>query len=99
MEMISADVARQRRAEVNVHHGTQEGELLTLERIAGTTLVSAVDEFEDANHLRYYERMTDLQYPIGRFTFPDSTTPAQRQAWIHEIARTPRELRNAIASL
>jgi uncharacterized damage-inducible protein DinB len=43
--------------------------------------------------------MADLQYPIGRFTFPDSTTPEQRQIWIREIARAPRELRNAIASL
>jgi DinB family protein len=43
--------------------------------------------------------MTDLQYPIGRFTFPQSTTAEQRQAWIREIARTPQELRAAVAHL
>ena len=43
--------------------------------------------------------MTDLQYPIGRFSFPESTTAAQRQAWIREIARTPRDLRAAVAGL
>jgi len=43
--------------------------------------------------------MTDLQYPIGRFTFPESTTAERRQAWIQEIARAPRELRAAVAGL
>jgi uncharacterized damage-inducible protein DinB len=43
--------------------------------------------------------MADLQYPIGRFSYPDSTTPEQRQAWILEIARAPRELRAAVAGL
>jgi len=43
--------------------------------------------------------MPDLQYPIGRFTFPESTTAEQRQAWIQEIARAPRELRAAVAGL
>lgn len=43
--------------------------------------------------------MTDLQYPIGRFTLPQSTTAEQRQAWIREIARTPQELRAAVAHL
>jgi hypothetical protein len=43
--------------------------------------------------------MADLQYPIGRFTFPDATTAEQRQAWIREIARAPRELRAAVAGL
>jgi uncharacterized damage-inducible protein DinB len=43
--------------------------------------------------------MSDLQYPIGRFTFPESTTAEQRQTWIQEIARAPQELRAAVAGL
>ena len=43
--------------------------------------------------------MADLQYPIGRFTFPESSTAEQRQQWIREIARAPQELRAAVASL
>jgi len=43
--------------------------------------------------------MVDLQYPIGRFSFPESTTAEQRQEWICEIARTPEELRAAVADL
>ena len=43
--------------------------------------------------------MADLQYPVGRFTFPESATTEQRQSWIREIARTPREMRAAVASL
>ena len=39
--------------------------------------------------------MTDLQYPVGRFVLPEVTTAGQRQAWIHEIAATPQELRAA----
>ena len=103
MEMISANVPRQGRAEVNVRNRTQERELPILERVAGTALIPAVVEFEDTHHLgimkRYYEAMTDLQYPIGRFTFPESTTAEQRQAWIREIARTPQEMRAAVAGL
>ncbi len=43
--------------------------------------------------------MTDLSYPIGRFSFPDSSTPAQRQQWIAEIAEAPARLRAAVAGL
>lgn len=43
--------------------------------------------------------MADLQYPIGRFSFPDSTTAEERQAWIREIARAPQELRAAVVAL
>ena len=32
-------------------------------------------------------------YPIGKFTFPQSTTPAQREQWISEIAETPAKMR------
>ena len=44
VEMIPPNVPRQRRAEVNVLDSTQEGELLILERIAGTPLIPAVVE-------------------------------------------------------
>jgi len=43
--------------------------------------------------------MADLQYPIGRFSFPDSTTSPEREAWIREIARAPKELRAAVERL
>ena len=43
--------------------------------------------------------MADLQYPIGRFSFPDSTTAEERQTWIQEIARAPQDLRAAVARL
>jgi uncharacterized damage-inducible protein DinB len=43
--------------------------------------------------------MGDLQYPIGRPSFPASTTTEERQVWIHEIARVPQELRAAVAGL
>jgi hypothetical protein len=48
---------------------------------------------------RYDESMKDLQYPIGRFSFPESSTPEERQTWIREIARTPQDLRAAVAGL
>jgi DinB superfamily len=41
----------------------------------------------------------DLRYPIGKFSFPELTTPQQREHYIREIADTPRELREAAASL
>jgi len=44
MVMISANVARKRRAEVNVLDRTQKGELLLLKRIAGATLIPAIVE-------------------------------------------------------
>ena len=43
--------------------------------------------------------MTDLRYPIGKFSFPELTTPEQRAAHIREIADAPRELRAAAAGL
>jgi uncharacterized damage-inducible protein DinB len=43
--------------------------------------------------------MADLRYPIGKFSFPQSTTPEQRLQWIAEIAGTPRALRAAIKGL
>ena len=43
--------------------------------------------------------MEDLQYPIGRPSFPASTTTEERRVWIREIARAPLELRAAVAAL
>ena len=43
--------------------------------------------------------MTDLRYPIGPFSFPDASTTADRARWIDEIARTPAEMRAAVAGL
>jgi hypothetical protein len=41
----------------------------------------------------------DSKYPIGRFSFPDSTTAEQRQAWIAEIGEAPAQLRVAVKGL
>ncbi|HEY7337416.1 MAG TPA: putative metal-dependent hydrolase [Bryobacteraceae bacterium] len=43
--------------------------------------------------------MDKLRYPIGSFSFPESTTPGERSAWIEEIAKAPSHLREAIAGL
>ena len=43
--------------------------------------------------------MTDLQYPVGKFSFPEAITAAQRAAFIRELAQAPRELRAAASSL
>lgn len=42
---------------------------------------------------------SDLQYPIGRFTWPASLSPAERKTAIEAIAQTPSALRSAIAGL
>ena len=42
---------------------------------------------------------SDSRYPIGRFSFPPSITPAQRRLWIAEIADAPMKLRAAVADL
>jgi uncharacterized damage-inducible protein DinB len=41
----------------------------------------------------------DARYPIGKFSFPASTTPEQRRLWIDEIAAAPGCLRAAVAHL
>jgi hypothetical protein len=41
----------------------------------------------------------DLSYPIGKFSFPPSTTPEQRRLWIDEIAAAPQHLRAAVDGL
>ena len=43
--------------------------------------------------------MTDLQYPVGRFTKPTTLTPAQRAECIEQIAAAPGLLRRAVAGL
>src|ERR1700686_2626318 len=41
----------------------------------------------------------DLSYPIGKFSFPDSTTAEQREGWIADSAATPANMRTAVANL
>jgi hypothetical protein len=43
--------------------------------------------------------MDDLKYPIGRFKAPASTTPADRDRFIGEIAQAPAQLRSAVKGL
>lgn len=43
--------------------------------------------------------MPDLQYPVGRFSFPSSSTPAERELWLSQLAAAPRLLREAALSL
>ena len=43
--------------------------------------------------------MEDLRYPIGKFSFPESSTAAQRELWRKEIAEAPEKLHAAIAGL
>jgi len=43
--------------------------------------------------------MSDLQYPIGKFSVQGEITPARREGWIVEIAETPAQLRSAIHGL
>jgi uncharacterized damage-inducible protein DinB len=40
--------------------------------------------------------MPNLRYPIGKFTFPQTTTTDQRRGWILEIAEAPARLRAAV---
>lgn len=41
----------------------------------------------------------DPRYPIGKFSFPASTTTEQRDQWIEEIGAAPKQLRAAVAGL
>lgn len=47
----------------------------------------------------YHARMTDLSYPIGRFTYDSDVTPGKRTAWIRQIAEAPAAIRAAIDGL
>jgi DinB family protein len=40
-----------------------------------------------------------VRYPIGKFSFPQTTTADQRQQWITEVAETPAKIRAAVAGL
>ena len=40
--------------------------------------------------------MTDLSYPIGKFTYDSDVTPGKRTAWIRQIAEAPAAIRAAI---
>lgn len=44
-------------------------------------------------------RMSDLQYPIGKFEMVPDPTPEQRAGWIDDIATLPAKLRLALAAL
>src|SRR6202163_1417189 len=41
----------------------------------------------------------DLRYPVGKFTFPEAVSPAERLHFIGEIAQTPEQLRAAVKGL
>jgi len=41
----------------------------------------------------------DPRYPIGKFSFPQSSTAAERDLWIAEIEETPAKLRAAAEGL
>ena len=41
----------------------------------------------------------DPRYPIGKFSFPENISAADREQWIADIAATPANLRAAIAGL
>lgn len=43
--------------------------------------------------------MTDLRYPVGKFTPPTSMSESQRTALIDDVARAPAALRAAVAGL
>ena len=43
--------------------------------------------------------MTDLQYPIGRFSYEGESSPARREQFINDISELPAQLRAAVAGL
>ena len=43
--------------------------------------------------------MTDLQYPIGKFSLEGEVTPERRTGWIAEIAEVPARMRAAVHGL
>jgi len=43
--------------------------------------------------------MTDLRYPIGKFTFDGPTTPEQRLELLNQIEQAPGRLRTAVKGL
>ncbi|HET7890912.1 MAG TPA: bacillithiol transferase BstA [Candidatus Sulfotelmatobacter sp.] len=43
--------------------------------------------------------MTDLRYPIGKFTYDRSLTEDQKRAFLDDVAQTPANLRAAVKGL
>jgi hypothetical protein len=43
--------------------------------------------------------MTDLRYPIGKFTYEGPSTEGQKQKWINDIEQAPANLRAAVKGL
>jgi len=43
--------------------------------------------------------MTDLRYPIGTFERRDTLTPAERRAFLAQIAEAPARMRDAVSGL
>ncbi len=43
--------------------------------------------------------MTDLRYPIGKFTYDGHSTEEQKQTFLDEIDHTPAKLRSAVLGL
>ena len=43
--------------------------------------------------------MTDLSYPIGKFSPPETITEAHRTQWVKDISDMPALLRNAVTGL
>lgn len=43
--------------------------------------------------------MTDLRYPIGKFSFPQTVSRSERKQWIDDLAAAPTHLRAAVAGL
>jgi len=43
--------------------------------------------------------MTDLQYPIGRFSYEGESAPAEREQFINDVSELPAQLRAAVAGL
>lgn len=43
--------------------------------------------------------MTDPRYPIGKFEYPETVTPAHTQRWLEELADAPAKLRAAVDGL
>ncbi len=41
----------------------------------------------------------DLQYPVGKFRFPETVSASERDVFIQQIAETPERLRAALAGL
>jgi uncharacterized damage-inducible protein DinB len=43
--------------------------------------------------------LIDLRYPVGKFSFPQSVSAAERREWIRDVGEAPRRLRAAVEGL